>query len=318
LQGRIDDDFLSGVNATLLQLDLSHNELTGFIPEHFFAPTGILELVDLAHNRIGGALPDVLLGAVEMNLVALHNNFIEGTVPESWTNLIGLLHLDLSSNLLSGPMPEHMGSMTRLSYLFLANNTFEPGPIPASYANLKTGLEELSLKSTQRIGDLPEFISTWRLLKLLDLDQNALEGTIPESYGNLTDLEFLLLNRNNLNGTVPSSFSQLTNLRATFLDQTFLTGTLDVLCTLPTFQNVTGDTGIIAADCLGGLDGGLVCMCCKVCCVGRFDTGGVFALDTCHDATAIPNLDPMWEAAYARTSYTFGNGTSFLERNFQE
>jgi hypothetical protein len=315
IQGTIDDNFLPDARL-LLQLDMSNNELTGYVPEHFFDRTRfpIFELVDLHNNRLAGVLPSNFTVNLEMNLVSLQGNSIEGNIPETWVDFRGLFHLDLSSNQLTGAMPEHVGNMTLLSYLFLANNSFTPGPVPTSYANL-VRMEDFSIKATGRTGPLPEFISEWEALQILDLDQNNFNGPIPDSYGNLTNLEFLLLNRNDLDGQVPTTFGRLSNLRAVFLEQNRLTGNLDVLCDLENFQELVGDadgTEIIAADCLNNA---VVCSCCKICCVGSFSDNGLDET-TCHDATAIANLNPRWENRFRRDDIDFGNTTRYIDRDF--
>ena len=321
-EAALDENFLAD-SRLLEELDISTNELRGSLPAHLFDTEvhPILKLVDLHGNQLTGFLPDVIPSVnsdTPMRFVALYDNLIQGSVPESWAGLQGLFHLDLSSNLLSGPMPDHLGNMTLLSYLFLANNTFSPGPIPESFAKL-INMEELSLKRTGRIGVLPEWVSDWEDLTLLDLDNNNFSGEIPESYGSLTNLEFLLLNRNNISGELPATFSAMTNLRAVFLEKNSMTGQLDVLCNLPNFQETQGDadgTEIIASDCRGLVE----CSCCSICCVPSFsgatEDEGLQDEDTCHDATKIPNLDPQWEAAYARTTFDFGNGTRFIDRAF--
>jgi hypothetical protein len=211
-------------------------------------------------------------------------------------------------------MPDHAGNMTGLSYLFLANNSFTPGPVPASYASL-VRMEDFSIKATGRTGPLPEFISEWQNLVILDLDQNDFNGPIPDSYGNLTNLEFLLLNRNNLNGEVPTTFGRLNKLRAVFLEENGLTGNLAVLCDLANFQEVVGDedgTEIIAADCLNAA---ITCTCCKICCPGSFEDNGLDET-TCHDATAIASFNPRWENRYRRDDIDFGNTTRYIDRDF--
>lgn len=161
------------------------------------------------------------------------------------------------------------------------------------------------------------------------MDNNNLIGNIPASWGNLTKLQFLLLNRNNLAGRVPSTFSSLTNLRAVFLERNVLTGQLDVLCNLPGFADITADSppsagddvNVIAADCVGGvggLDAAIVCECCAICCkpiFGSEDTmEGLGDEVTCHDATEIASLEPIWERIYTRSDYDFGNTTRFFTR----
>eukprot|EP00977_Amphora_coffeiformis_P000111 scaffold26_cov158-Amphora_coffeaeformis.AAC.3 len=317
LEGTMDDNFMAN-NPNLIQVDLSNNNFVGSIPDHFFDPERIplLEMLDVGHNRLSGFLPANVPRNPEMNFLALQGNSFRGPIPESWGNFEGLFHLDLSSNDLTGTMPATLANLTRLSYLFLANNTFIPGPIPDFSALIR--MEEISLKRTFRNGELPDWISEWENLKLLDLDNNNLMGEIPASYGNLTNLEFLLLNRNNLGGEIPTTFESLTSLRAVFLDKNSMTGRLDVLCGLPGFADSSPASGnVIAADCIGGESATIVCLCCDICCNPDF-TGadmeeGSDDEQTCHEATAIASLEPIWENIYARSEYNFGNETRFFE-----
>ena len=321
-QGTIDDNFLAK-HPRLAHLDLSNNDFVGSIPDHFFDPTRVplFEMLDVHNNRLSGFLPANVPRNMEMNYLALQGNSFRGPIPESWENFEGLFHLDLNSNELTGTMPEFLGNVTTLRYLFLANNTFTPGPIPD--LSQLTGMEDFSLKRTSRNGPLPEWISEWKNLVLLDLDQNNLMGDIPSAYGSLTSLQFLLLNRNNLGGEIPQTFLSLTNLRAVFLDKNSLTGRLDVLCNLPGFAPTAIGSpqnagNVIAADCLGGASATIVCECCEICCNPGFGSEGLEeGLDdeeTCHDATAIASLEPIWENLYARSEYNFGNSTRFVTR----
>lgn len=78
--GRIDDNFLVG-NQLLLHVDISANELTGYVPAHLFDPqvVPILELLDLHDNRISGVLPEINVAENrEMNFLSLHFNNIGG------------------------------------------------------------------------------------------------------------------------------------------------------------------------------------------------------------------------------------------------
>lgn len=319
--GRVDDNFLKN-NTILLHVDLSNNEMTGTLPAHFLDSIlmPFLELVDLNNNRLTGVLPDDIAYNSVMNFLSLYSNSIRGDDPLSWFNLDGLFHLDLSSNLLQGTIPDQIGNLTALSYLFLANNSFTPGPIPASFASL-TNMQQFSLKGTLRTGSLPSWIANWVDLVLLDLDQNDFVGEVPPSYGDMTNLQFLLLNRNNIQGQLPESFSKMTNLRMILLEKNAMTGDLRVLCNLPNFQEAEGDsdgTEIIASDCAGGEETQIVCSCCNICCVSDFYLvdEGLQDEETCHGATAIAHLDPLWERSFNRVVYDFGDGAFFVDRDW--
>ena len=56
-QGYVSDTFLAQ-NRLLIELDLSGNELTGYVPRHFFSSTTVplLRVVDLHGNRLSVSL----------------------------------------------------------------------------------------------------------------------------------------------------------------------------------------------------------------------------------------------------------------------
>jgi hypothetical protein len=197
--------------------------------------------------------------------------------------------------------------MVNLKYFFASANDFTPGFIPDFLESLEK-LEEIGLKSTNRLGGIPAFLGDLTDLILLDLDDNMLSGNLPSELGQLTKLEFLLLNRNELSGGIPIEFSGLTSLRAAFLDQTALSGSLAPLCDLPNFLEPTatqrnGGAKLLIADC-GGADPETLCGCCTTCCSD---------LDQdCNKNTAIPNMDPTWWASYSRSDFILGDGAIFL------
>jgi hypothetical protein len=205
----------------------------------------------------------------------------------------------VSSNAFGGDLPAEIGTIGNLEYLFASAIEFTPGVIPEFLASL-TKLEELGLKSTNRLGEIPAFLGDLANLVLLDLDDNMLFGPLPSELGQLTDLEFLLLNRNELSGDIPTEFEGLTSLRVAFLDQTALSGSLELLCELPAFKGV--ETKMLMADCAGE-NPEIACDCCTLCCSD---------LDQdCNKNAAIANMELKWEANYYRTSYILGAAAIF-------
>ena len=141
----------------------------------------------------------------------LQGNSFSGPLHNSIANLRELTRLDVSNNELTGPLPESIKDMKALQFLYLANNEWVEGSIP-EWRNL-TGLLELSLKGTNRVDEIPEWIGREMTnLQLLSLDDNLLSGEIPETLGHLKGLEYLLLNQNNLTGTIPATLMHLHQL----------------------------------------------------------------------------------------------------------
>ena len=265
-------------------LDLSGNQIQGIVPVSLLE-NPYLQVLDLHNNQLSGELPATLEVHYHLEFVALQNNTIGGALPASLTNWTQLKHLDLSHNALMGPLPDFVADLQTLEYLFLARNAFTPGPIPSSWT-LLSGIQELSLKGCQRTGVVPDYISQWTELRLLDLDDNDLEGEVPDLSA-LSELQFLWLNRNErLSGELSTLSS---TLQAVFVDRTNLTagdGALEALC----------PDVVAAANCER-----VACSCCVACCGSNGND--------CHDYDQVLSLTPSWEDLYQRQKYELGNHT---------
>ncbi|XP_059458419.1 putative leucine-rich repeat receptor-like serine/threonine-protein kinase At2g24130 [Corylus avellana] len=222
---------LSLTNASLYNLDVEYNHLSGDLPSEFVRTqpdlhslhlsynhmkshddntnldpfftalrncTGLVEL-ELAGMGLGGQLP-ISVGQLPVNLsvIDLQENQIFGSVPPNLGKLSHLASLNLTSNLLNGTIPEEMSNLSRLDQLFLSHNFF-PGSIPSTLGNI-------------------------RHLGLLDLSHNNFSGEIPESLGNLVKLNSLFLNNNLLSGSIPATLSKCTELYKLDLSYNRLTG----------------------------------------------------------------------------------------------
>ncbi|XP_057868311.2 receptor-like protein EIX1 [Cryptomeria japonica] len=87
------------------------------------------KVMDLSHNKLSGSIPQamgLLQGLVALNI---SNNNISGSIPESMGQMVNLQSLDLSINMLSGKIPQELVSLTFLSVLNLSENMLS-GLIP--------------------------------------------------------------------------------------------------------------------------------------------------------------------------------------------
>jgi hypothetical protein len=259
---------VSGGDVT--QLDLTTNNLAGFIPASFGNLTQ-LSVAYLGHNRLYGAIPssignlsqlsifhaedNALSGSIPASIgnltlltdVDLQYNKLSGSIPDGIVNLTNLTKLSLNYNRLTGSIPASIGNLTQLTSLYLGNNPLT-GTIPASIGNL-TQLVELGITDTSITGGIPDSIGNLVLLTELYLNQNQLTGTIPASLGNLTRLVSLEIAHNQLTGGIPGTIGNLTQLTTLQLQGNQLTGpipaslgTLSQLTTLYLhFNHLTGE-----------------------------------------------------------------------------
>lgn len=223
--------------SSLSLLNLSHNRLSGPLPDGFFTSFTSLHLIDLSLNRLSGVMSassDKLPATIQM--FNLSSNSFHGTIPSSFLQTTSKLQafdvsnnsffgsvpssicsfspslqrLDFSDNDFVGLIPAGFGQCSNLQSLRAGFNNFS-GQIPLDVYSLST-LQELYLPGNKLSGVINQSIVSLINLKILALYGNELSGAIPREIGRLSSLEQLLLHINNLNGTIPTSLTNCTRL----------------------------------------------------------------------------------------------------------
>ncbi|XP_027357233.1 receptor-like protein EIX2 [Abrus precatorius] len=152
----------SGVADTLYQLDLSHNELSGEIPDCWSQFKSLVYL-DLSHNNFSGKIPTSIGSLLQLQALLLRNNNLTEEIPFSLRSCTKLVMIDMAENGLSGPIPTWIGSTLQvLQILILARNQF--------------------------FGSLPLQICYLKSIQLLDLSLNNFSGQIPKCFQNFTSM----------------------------------------------------------------------------------------------------------------------------------
>ncbi len=132
-------------------------------------------------------------------------NKLFGSLPKEFGSLPSLVNLDISFNRLTGTLPTFASPTIRL--IDLGHNDFH-GSIPSIIASTKDSiLQRLVLSQNRLSGSIPDTISAYSNLNMLDLSNNNLHGEIPESIGKLHLLQHLHLNNNFLIGPIPSTLA---------------------------------------------------------------------------------------------------------------
>ncbi|KAL7595872.1 hypothetical protein Lser_V15G29010 [Lactuca serriola] len=224
------------VGGFLSFLDLSHNSLTGQLPDclwHFKQ----LKIVNLGHNNLFGRLPPSVEYLINLKVLHLYKNELSGELPLSLKNCTSLNSLNLGANKFSGNVPVWIGeNLTGLCVLILRSNNFI-GTIPSKLCQL-ANLQILDLSMNNLYGTIPsclrgqtyvwttyvdnamirwqgderEFFNTLKLVKSIDLSSNNLAGQIPYEITNLHDLISLNLSNNDLFGDIPQKIGDMKNL----------------------------------------------------------------------------------------------------------
>uniref|UniRef100_M1ANR0 non-specific serine/threonine protein kinase n=1 Tax=Solanum tuberosum TaxID=4113 RepID=M1ANR0_SOLTU len=188
-------------------------KLKGFIPGEIGNLTGVIKM-DLSQNELTGYIPKTIQGLSNLQELYLGGNMIKGTIPDVMCNLNKLGALDLSKNQASGSIPPCLGNVTSLRYLYLANNRLN-WTLPSSLGSLQD-LLEFNVSSNLLTGEVPIEIGNLKVATIVDLSKNDFNGKIPSTLGGLDRLMKLSLAHNKLDGPIPDSFGKMLALE--FLD----------------------------------------------------------------------------------------------------
>ncbi|CAI5484419.1 unnamed protein product [Closterium sp. Yama58-4] len=193
-------------SSCLSLLDLSHNQLSGPIPE---PPQGNSQLayLDLSFNKLTGSISDALVtGLTALSHLDLSNNLLPGSLPRSLALVPLLTHLDLSRNKLKDSLPAFCQGKQRLASLLLSSNAFS-GPLssllPSSSSSCASSLLSLNVSTNQLSGSLPSSLSRFTALQSLLAARNRMSGSIPAGLASLTALQELDVSWSGLSGIIP-------------------------------------------------------------------------------------------------------------------
>ncbi|KAG4150206.1 hypothetical protein ERO13_D05G381633v2, partial [Gossypium hirsutum] len=110
-------------NVTSLRiLDLSHNNLSGTIPQCFGNLSNSLEFLNLKKNKFYGTIPPTFAKGCQLSNFNLNGNLFERPLTPSILNCNGLEVLDLGNNKINDTFPHWLGSLPQLQVLVLKSN----------------------------------------------------------------------------------------------------------------------------------------------------------------------------------------------------
>ncbi|RVW61009.1 putative inactive receptor kinase [Vitis vinifera] len=177
-------------SATLKNLNLSSNRLTGLLP----ARVGHCSIIDLSNNMLSGNLSRMQSWGNYVEIIDLSSNKLTGTLPNQTSQFLRLISLKLSNNSLGGSLPPVLGTYQELKAI---------PDIPSIDSTQNLSLVSLDLSGNSLSGHLPQEISGFHELVYLNLSNNLFEGSIPDD---LPDgLKGFSVSYNNLSGIVPEN-----------------------------------------------------------------------------------------------------------------
>ncbi|KAK4418917.1 Receptor-like protein 6 [Sesamum alatum] len=242
--------------STLMELDLSDNQLRGEIPNWLWeVSNGFLRSINLSHNQFSR-----LQEPYEFRshyYLDLHSNMLRGKIPVPPSAAV---FVDMSSNNFSSPLPANVGYLLRSAFFFsLANNKIV-GTIPPSLCNathlrildlsnnrlhgrppsclFDNTLGVLNFRRNNLSGDIPDTFPVGCGLGTLDLSMNVLHGEVPKSLVRCTEMEVLNLGNNDLKGNFPCWLKNLTRLRVLVLSNNKFHGNISCVGDSITWPNL--------------------------------------------------------------------------------
>ncbi|KAG6714463.1 hypothetical protein I3842_05G203700 [Carya illinoinensis] len=221
------------VPVELIDLDMSHNQLHGNLPDLSSSRFGYYVVIDLSSNQLNGSIPcfpsDVASLYLSNNsfsgnisficeftyqslfLLDLSNNKLSGELPDCWMHVYGLINLNLANNNFYGKISHSMGSLVSLEFLHLSNNSFV-GNLPSSLQNCSY-LTTIDMGENNLSGMVPSWIGdSLPRLTILSLRSNGFYGSLPLNLCHLSNIQLLDLSLNKIGGTIPQCIKNLTSM----------------------------------------------------------------------------------------------------------
>ncbi|KAG5229935.1 receptor protein [Salix suchowensis] len=233
----------------LQELDISFNDLSGFLPPCLANLTSLQKLhlsynnlkipmslrpvynlsklksFDGGHNEIYAEDDDHNLSP-KFQLESLYLSSRgqgAGAFPKFLYHQFNLQSLDLTNNQIKGEFPSWLiENNTYLQNLYLENCSLSgPFLLPrSSHVNLSV----LSIPMNDIQGQIPAEIGAYfPRLEFLMMSDNGFDGSIPSSLGSMSSLKLLDLSNNNLTGSIASSLGSMSSLHLLDLSNNSLT-----------------------------------------------------------------------------------------------
>ena len=214
-------------------------------------PNGSVTALDLSGNQLRGFVPPELGDLTSLRSLDLSGNQLFGDIPLEWSKLVDLQSLRLAGNGFAGCIPSGLrqldvpdNDLSELGLPFCESGTPRFVAVPAdrvgggeseadraALVSLYNATGGANWKNNDNwLSDRP--IWEWFGVRdhgrgsvtTLNLFENRLTGMVPPELGNLTSLKLLVLAGNDLTGTIPPELGDLRSLQGLYLYGNRLTG----------------------------------------------------------------------------------------------
>ncbi|PRP79017.1 putative leucine-rich repeat receptor-like protein kinase [Planoprotostelium fungivorum] len=202
---------------SLLQIDLSNNNMTGALPNFTMVSLSVL---DVSNNKFHSKLPSLPHNLTKLILCPNH---VEGAWSSDLSSMIYLQHISLNSCGMSGAI-NGIEQLTSLVTLDLSNNNFTSTVL----AKLSSpSLNHLDLRFNQFNDDISTIASLPPGVTFLGLSNNNFSGVIPSNVVQFKQAtNFYMSNMPAITGQLPTGFNLWSNLMEFDVSNNSINGSL--------------------------------------------------------------------------------------------
>ncbi|QHO40050.1 receptor-like protein 54 [Arachis hypogaea] len=142
---------------SLVELDLSSNNLVGMIPSCLGSFSRSLQILSLAGNKLTGDIPETYVKGNALHFIDFSSNKLHGKLPRALVNCRRLEFLDVRHNHFNDSFPFWLGYLPKIKVVILRDNEFHGAIMcPLKYAfpqlrNMDLSQNGFSMKLTSEI-----------------------------------------------------------------------------------------------------------------------------------------------------------------------
>ena len=188
-------------SKSLTAVDLSDNHQNSSIFGWLLNFNTSLVEINLSSNQLKGSIPDALGKMNSLDSLNFDKNQLEGSIPKSFGNICTLSSLSLSNNRLSGQLVEFINILSGCAKNSLEMLDLSLNQITGSLPDFSTfsSLKEIYVGTNNITGTVPKDIGNLHQLEVFDVSNNSMHGVVTEVHlSNLSNLWFLDLSLNSL------------------------------------------------------------------------------------------------------------------------
>ncbi|KAL3754367.1 hypothetical protein ACJRO7_001578 [Eucalyptus globulus] len=237
---------------SIQMIDLSYNNLTGFLPQCLSNLSGTLEVMSLQSNNFVGRIPNLNGNFCALSMIDLSCNKLHGPLPRSLRNCDNLEFLNIGNNQIKDVFPSWLGSLLNLKVLILRYNRFHgligestkrvefpalqiidlsqnifSGSLPSGYFKHWTAMKAFETNLSSYIGDAIKRAWIFSSDATFDYSMRVIAKGIQMNYSKIQRyLTLIDLSSNNFSGAIPEAIGSLKQLKLLNLSNNILVGSL--------------------------------------------------------------------------------------------